>query len=439
MTAQIADHRRRRPAAPRRASRRASRRAARAGARRRCRACVERGGGARELEVRALPGGASSCTSTSTAATRWARTWSTPSPRRSPSTSPRSRAARSGLRILSNLCDRRRVRVSARVPAARWRPSALDGARRARRHRRRLALRRARSLPRRDAQQGHHERRRRRGDRHRQRLARRRGRRARLRRRRRPLPPARDLARREATATSSAASRCRWRSAPSAARCTSTRARAWRSRCSASPTRQQLAMVVGSAGLASNLAALRALATEGIQRGHMALHRKSQPLPALEPASGRRRRPRRDPASCCAEGRDAERSATADTRRRWRPSKSPADPLAGSAPRPLDRRARATPTARSSRAPTPRATRSRRASCRPTLRPHLVALYAFARSADDFADEPEYEGRRTEALDRLGRGARRAAATARRTTPCSSRWPTRSRSAICRSRRSRTC
>ena len=31
-----------------------------------------------------------------------------------------------------------------------------------------------------------------------------------------------------------------------------------------------LAMVVGSAGLASNLAALRALATEGIQRGHMA-------------------------------------------------------------------------------------------------------------------------------------------------------------------------
>ena len=34
------------------------------------------------------------------------------------------------------------------------------------------------------------------------------------------------------------------------------------------------------------------------------------------------------------------------------------------------------------------------------VRPHLVALYAFARSADDFADEPEYEGRRIEALDR---------------------------------------
>jgi squalene synthase HpnC len=34
------------------------------------------------------------------------------------------------------------------------------------------------------------------------------------------------------------------------------------------------------------------------------------------------------------------------------------------------------------------------------IRPHLVALYAFARSADDFADEPQYEGRRIEALDR---------------------------------------
>ncbi|HEY2900862.1 MAG TPA: squalene synthase HpnC [Polyangia bacterium] len=34
------------------------------------------------------------------------------------------------------------------------------------------------------------------------------------------------------------------------------------------------------------------------------------------------------------------------------------------------------------------------------MRPHLIALYAFARSADDFADEPQYEGRRVEALDR---------------------------------------
>jgi len=33
------------------------------------------------------------------------------------------------------------------------------------------------------------------------------------------------------------------------------------------------------------------------------------------------------------------------------------------------------------------------------LRQHVIALYAFARAADDFADEPEYEGRRAEALD----------------------------------------
>lgn len=36
-----------------------------------------------------------------------------------------------------------------------------------------------------------------------------------------------------------------------------------------------LAMTAASVGLASNLAALRALATEGIQRGHMALHARS--------------------------------------------------------------------------------------------------------------------------------------------------------------------
>jgi hydroxymethylglutaryl-CoA reductase len=34
----------------------------------------------------------------------------------------------------------------------------------------------------------------------------------------------------------------------------------------------KLAAVAGAAGIATNLAALRALATEGIQRGHMALH-----------------------------------------------------------------------------------------------------------------------------------------------------------------------
>jgi squalene synthase HpnC len=34
------------------------------------------------------------------------------------------------------------------------------------------------------------------------------------------------------------------------------------------------------------------------------------------------------------------------------------------------------------------------------LRPHIFAIYAFARSADDFADEPEYDGRRASELDR---------------------------------------
>jgi hydroxymethylglutaryl-CoA reductase len=37
----------------------------------------------------------------------------------------------------------------------------------------------------------------------------------------------------------------------------------------------ELALLAASVGLASNLAALRALATEGIQRGHMALHARS--------------------------------------------------------------------------------------------------------------------------------------------------------------------
>ncbi len=40
-------------------------------------------------------------------------------------------------------------------------------------------------------------------------------------------------------------------------------------------TARELAFVAASVGLASNLAALRALATEGIQRGHMTLHARS--------------------------------------------------------------------------------------------------------------------------------------------------------------------
>jgi hydroxymethylglutaryl-CoA reductase len=43
---------------------------------------------------------------------------------------------------------------------------------------------------------------------------------------------------------------------------------------------QELGMLVACAGMASNLAALRALATDGIQRGHMALHARSVAIAA---------------------------------------------------------------------------------------------------------------------------------------------------------------
>jgi len=43
---------------------------------------------------------------------------------------------------------------------------------------------------------------------------------------------------------------------------------------------QELAMVIACVGMASNLAALRALATDGIQRGHMALHARSVAIAA---------------------------------------------------------------------------------------------------------------------------------------------------------------
>ncbi len=44
------------------------------------------------------------------------------------------------------------------------------------------------------------------------------------------------------------------------------------------PSAQELAVILGAVGLASNLAALRALAGEGIQKGHMRLHaRKHEP------------------------------------------------------------------------------------------------------------------------------------------------------------------
>jgi hydroxymethylglutaryl-CoA reductase len=46
------------------------------------------------------------------------------------------------------------------------------------------------------------------------------------------------------------------------------------------PSAQILGQIIAAVGLASNLAALRALATEGIQRGHMALHARAVALAA---------------------------------------------------------------------------------------------------------------------------------------------------------------
>ena len=40
-------------------------------------------------------------------------------------------------------------------------------------------------------------------------------------------------------------------------------------------TAQELSQIMASVGLAQNLAAMRALATEGIQRGHMSLHARN--------------------------------------------------------------------------------------------------------------------------------------------------------------------
>jgi hydroxymethylglutaryl-CoA reductase len=45
-----------------------------------------------------------------------------------------------------------------------------------------------------------------------------------------------------------------------------------------SPTATELAQVICSVGLAQNLSALRALASEGIQRGHMSLHKRNLDL-----------------------------------------------------------------------------------------------------------------------------------------------------------------
>jgi hypothetical protein len=49
------------------------------------------------------------------------------------------------------------------------------------------------------------------------------------------------------------------------------------------PTNKQLAEILVSVGLAQNFAALRALSTEGIQRGHMSLHSRNIAIAAGAP------------------------------------------------------------------------------------------------------------------------------------------------------------
>src|SRR5271170_4809272 len=41
-------------------------------------------------------------------------------------------------------------------------------------------------------------------------------------------------------------------------------------------------------------------------------------------------------------------------------------------------------------------------------RPHIAALYAFARTADDFADEQKYAGRRVQEINRWEKGLKNA-------------------------------
>ena len=85
------------------------------------------------------------------------------------------------------------------------------------------------------------------------------------------LPPGRSTARRCAARSS-----CRWRSAPSAGLELNPRARLALRVLGRLESARELAAVMAAVGLAQNLAALRALATEGIQRGHMALHARAR-------------------------------------------------------------------------------------------------------------------------------------------------------------------
>ena len=90
--------------------------------------------------------------------------------------------------------------------------------------------------------------------------------------RERPLHGADARGARTRTAIWSAASSCRWRSASSAAPRACIPAAQVALKLLGVKTARELAEIMACVGLAQNFAAIRALATEGIQHGHMALH-----------------------------------------------------------------------------------------------------------------------------------------------------------------------
>ena len=216
----------------------------------------------------------SSSTFSSTLATRWARTPSTRSSKGSRRWSQEIAGGVVCLRILSNLADRRLARATVRVPVAALGRDGMAGEEVARADALRVRARVGRPVPRDDAQQGHHERH----------------------RRRRASRPATTGASIEAAAHAYAARDGRYRSLTTWAiedrhlvgsielpMAVSTVGPAAEShprvrlafRVLGVGSARELGGIMAAVGLASNMAAMRALATEGIQKGHMALHARA--------------------------------------------------------------------------------------------------------------------------------------------------------------------
>ena len=121
----------------------------------RSRGCASRGGGAREIEVRAHPRRVVVHVHVDCRNAMGANMVNTVAEALAARVAELA-GGRSGLRILTNLCDRRCVRVKARVPVGVLGTAELDGAAVRDGIVAALALRRGRSLPRRHPQQGDH-------------------------------------------------------------------------------------------------------------------------------------------------------------------------------------------------------------------------------------------------------------------------------------------